>query len=137
MRKRRKTKSKTKHQKHEKLAMFAFLVTLLIAIGALYYMWQMSAQYGKSIQGLEAYAKVQWERDNPGVPYPGMVIRQTTTEPCCCETKGGRPLETYVTTGTSDTEEQRQGACLKLCSDKYLAIGMGIGRCGAYGLKYE
>jgi hypothetical protein len=54
-----------KHQKHEKLAITAFIVTLAIAILAFYYAYQQNVQYGKTVAGVMSYACLQYLQANP------------------------------------------------------------------------
>jgi len=50
------------HEKHEKMAVFAFLLTLVIAAGSLYYVWQVNVQYGKTIEGTRALGEIMYKR---------------------------------------------------------------------------
>lgn len=50
------------HERHEKMAVFAFLVTLIITAGAFYYVWQVNTQYGKTVEGVRALGEIMWKR---------------------------------------------------------------------------
>ena len=50
------------HQRHERLAVFAFLLTLVIASGAFYYVWQVNAQYGRTVEGVRSLGEIMWKR---------------------------------------------------------------------------
>ncbi|MEM3154760.1 MAG: hypothetical protein QW165_04320 [Candidatus Woesearchaeota archaeon] len=50
------------HERHEKLAVFAFLLTLVIAAGAFYYVWKVNVEYGKTVEGVRALGEIMWKR---------------------------------------------------------------------------
>ena len=47
--------------KHQKMAIAGFIITLVVAIIAFYYVWQMGVNYGKTIEGARALASI-WEK---------------------------------------------------------------------------
>jgi len=108
------------HFKHEKLAMYGFLIALIIAVGAFYYIWQSTVEYGRSIAGLESFACAQYQRENPGEPCPDFVLIQPELKVCCCETLSGTgrfgkyAVEAPVPKDADEyTYEQ---TCMKACS---------------------
>lgn len=50
------------HQRHERMAVFAFLLALVIATGAFYYVWQANVQYGKTVEGVRSLGEIMWKR---------------------------------------------------------------------------
>jgi len=52
----------SKHKQHEKMAIFAFLITVLIAAAAFYYLWQVQVQYGRTIEGTQALGEIMLKR---------------------------------------------------------------------------
>ncbi len=50
------------HKRHERLAVFAFLLTLVIAASAFYYVYQVNVQYGKTVAGVQALGEIMWKR---------------------------------------------------------------------------
>ncbi len=54
-----------KHEKHERLAITAFIITLAISILAFYYVWNQNVQIGRTIEGVRDYACTVYLRDNP------------------------------------------------------------------------
>lgn len=75
--------SSLNHQKHEKLAVFAFLLTLVIAAGAFYYIWQHN--YGLSVAGTQALAEIQWTRQQLQAEQPAQLSQDLLEMqlPCC------------------------------------------------------
>lgn len=73
------------HQKHEKLAVFAFLLTLVIAAGAFYYIWQVQTKYGLTIAGTQALAQIQWTRQQLEAEQPAQLNQELLEmKPPCC-----------------------------------------------------
>ncbi len=73
------------HQKHEKLAVFAFLLTLVIAAGSFYYIWQVQAKYGLSLAGTQALAQIQWTRQQLEAEQPAQLNQELLEmQPPCC-----------------------------------------------------
>lgn len=84
MRSVKKSKS-VKHTKHSKLAYAGFILALAISFLALYYIWTNTAGFGKSIQGLQNYACVQYLKENPGQKVcPSFTAIETAKDFCCC-----------------------------------------------------
>lgn len=50
------------HGRHERMAVFAFLLTLVIAAAAFYYVYQVNVQYGKTVAGVQALGEIMWKR---------------------------------------------------------------------------
>ena len=131
-----KQQKQTPHGRHEKLAVFAFLFTLLLAIGAFYYIWQNQSPYGKTLEGLQLYWEAEWKRTHPGEPLPVVVFEQPEKVPCCCKTKGGFANDIWAVVPKGSSEEVQLAECIGTCEEKFHAQGMGLGRCGKYGLSY-
>ncbi len=71
------------HEKHEKMAITAFIITLAVSILAFYYVYHQSVQYGKSVEGVLDFAKAQWAREHPGEPFPAQAtVAQTDVIYC-------------------------------------------------------
>jgi len=73
------------HQKHEKIAVFAFLAALLIAAGSFYYIWQVQARFGLSPAGTQALAQIQWTREQLIAEQPAQLNQELLEMkgPCC------------------------------------------------------
>jgi hypothetical protein len=54
-----------KHEKHERMAMTAFIITLAVAMLALFYAYQQGRTYGQTVYGLQSYACAVYLRENP------------------------------------------------------------------------
>lgn len=54
-----------KHQKHERIAITAFIITLAISIMAFYYVYQQNVHFGRTVEGVRNYACAVYLRDHP------------------------------------------------------------------------
>jgi len=50
------------HEMHEKVAVFALLLTLVIAAAAFYYVWKVNASIGRTIEGTRALGEIMYKR---------------------------------------------------------------------------
>ncbi len=73
------------HEKHEKIAVFAFLITLLIAAGAFYYIWQVQARFGLTVEGARSLGEIMWKRQQLEGQQPAQLSQDVLAMkwPCC------------------------------------------------------
>ena len=121
---------KSVSQKQYKSVVFAFVVTLLISMGAFYFIYQQNVTYGKSVQGLQKYACAQYMRETGASSCPSFTVIQATYELCCCETKGGFGLDVRAQVGVDATEASRAQACTQACGEYGAKQFIDFGRCG-------
>ncbi len=125
------SKSLSKHQKHETAALMAFIITVIIAGAAFYYVYQQNISYGLTIEGLRSYACAQYMRENPEEKdCPAFIAVQITETSCCCETKGGFGLDTRAKVSVDATEAEETMACQERCSEHGAKRFVGLGQCG-------
>ena len=118
------------HRKHEQVALVAFMLTVILATGALYYVWQQNISYGLTVEGLRAYACAQYMYENPRAKEcPDFIAVQITETPCCCETKGGFGLDTRAKVSVDATEAEQTMACQERCEEHGTTF-VTLGRCG-------
>lgn len=116
-------------QKHTKTAYVAFIITLAIAILALYYAWTTTPGYGKTIAGLQNYACVQWLKENPGqTTCPQFTAIETQKEFCCCynpesTSRFQGKMEVYV-----DVGQDPQASCAAKCAENARVL-QNVGNC--------
>jgi len=53
---------KQNHDKHERMAIIGFILTLFLAIGALYYIWQTQQSVGLSYKGTQDLGEILFKR---------------------------------------------------------------------------
>mgnify|MGYP007044044725 CR=1 FL=1 len=58
------TMKKTQPDHHERLAIAGFIISIILASAAFYYIYQVQVNYGRTIEGLRDYACVQWQKEN-------------------------------------------------------------------------
>lgn len=126
-----------KHPTHkqEKLAIFAFAVTLILAISAFYYIYNQQVQYGKTVEGLQKYFEAQWRREHPGEPVPIVTFEQPETVGCCCQLPSGGRFSKFgiqeVLPKSAD-ESIRVSICQDACAERgatFLAVQASNKRC--------
>ncbi len=88
-------KKRENHERHEKLALMAFLITIIIAGGAFYYIWQLQTQYGRTVEGAAQYAQAQAYREMWD-EWPAVHEQfKGTNGPCCVWLQNERNSQTY------------------------------------------
>ncbi len=69
------------------MAVFAFLLTLVIAAGAFYYVWQVNAKYGRTVEGTRALGEIMWKRQQleqmTTSEHPAVVQDFQAKDGCC------------------------------------------------------
>jgi len=71
------------HEKHEKIAIAAFIITIAVSVLAFYYVYQQNVAYGRSVEGVMAYACTQYLKENPGeTSCPKFTIVQQAQQYC-------------------------------------------------------
>jgi hypothetical protein len=129
VKKQSKTSSKHITPKHSKLAYAGFIIALAISFIALYYIWTHTAGFGKSIQGLQNYACVQYLKENPGEKTcPSFTAIETQKDFCCCynpnsQSKFGGKMEIYVAIG-----DNAELSCSLECKNNGRELD-NVGRC--------
>lgn len=78
---------------HERLAIAGFIISILLASAAFYYIYQVQINYGRTIEGLRDYACVQWQRENcadnePNCACPSFTLQIPEKKLCCCDLPG-------------------------------------------------
>lgn len=94
----------SKHKQHEKMAIFAFLITVLIAAAAFYYLWQVQVQYGRTIEGTQALGEIMLKRQQMQAEQAAMPEEFLATRAPCCvfleHPSRGSQLKVDVPTGS-------------------------------------
>ena len=119
------------HLKHERIATFAFIITLVIALAAFYYVWQQNVTIGKTVAGVRSFACVQYlNQHKDAETCPELVAYVTATAPCCCwnpastsRFKGKVQLYVPLPVGTDQTAE-----CTSACASASRVL-KNVGRC--------
>ncbi|MBI4145939.1 hypothetical protein HY489_01225 [Candidatus Woesearchaeota archaeon] len=91
-------KEKKDHVKHEKIAIAAFVITLILAGGAFYFVWKVNLGFGRTIEGLRDYACIQYQKENcPGeqCPCPDFTLYIPEKKQCCCDLPGEGRFSKY------------------------------------------
>lgn len=111
-------KQPVKHEKHEKMAITAFIITLAISIIAFYYIYQQNVQFGRTVEGVQDYACSVYLRENPkAATCPVFVAVETEMIDCCCRTQGGFGLQVQALAPESDrTGIMAQRSCIAKCA---------------------
>ncbi len=119
--------------KHEKLAIAGFVIALILAMVAFYYIYQ-NVQYGRSLEGLQRYACVQYLQQNPGESTcPEFVLIQPQNVACCCDTGGTSRFhiyQVYAQVGKDASDTEITQACSAKCTEGGpRATLVNVGRC--------
>jgi len=115
-----------KHQKHERMAVAAFIITLAIAIIAFYYVYQQGRTQGQTIAGLRAYYCTSEKLSEEECADITFVQPESIT--CCCETQGGFALDTTTTVIKEANEFEQVQACQNRCEELATTF-VDLGRC--------
>ena len=109
-----------KSVKHEKLAVAGFVIAIILAMAAFYFIYQ-NVQYGRSLEGLQRYACVKYLQENPGETVcPQFTLVQPQNVACCCDTGGTSKFHKYqiyaqVAKDAEDPEIVQK--CTEKCSE--------------------
>ena len=119
--------------KYEKIATAAFIIAIALALVAFYYIYK-EVQYGRSLEGLQRYACVQYLKENPGeTECPEFKLVQPVKQACCCDTGGTsrfHKFESYADVPKGSTEFQLTEACTNKCKEGGpRAMLLNVGRC--------
>ena len=109
-----------KSVKHEKLAIAGFIVAIILAMAAFYFIYQ-NVQYGRSLEGLQRYACVKYLQENPGeTTCPQFTLIQPQSAACCCDTGGTsryHKYQIYAQVAKDAEEPEIVQACTKKCAE--------------------
>ncbi|MBW2969832.1 hypothetical protein KY309_03655 [Candidatus Woesearchaeota archaeon] len=122
-----------KSVKHEKLATLAFVLAILIAVVAFYFVWQ-NIQYGRSLEGLQKYACVKYLQEHPGETVcPDFTLVQPQQIACCCDTGGTsrfHKYQAYASVPKTADDFAKAQACTEKCSEGGPKASLiNVGRC--------
>ncbi len=108
-----------KRVRHEKLAAAGFIIVLIIALGAFYYIWKTQIQFGRTIEGLRSFACSQWAKENkkPVSECPDIKLIQPETALCCCSTGSSGKFNKYEARVIVPKNSGEQ-AIIPVCNDK-------------------
>lgn len=122
---------KRSHKQQRELAVFAFGVTVVLALAIFYILWS-GAFFGRTIEGTRSLACVQWQQENPGQACPDFVIKQPELQMCCCQLIGGTSefsqYQINIQVFEGANEQERAATCNDACAEGN-GLLMGMGRC--------
>ncbi len=73
-----------KRTKQEKKAIAGFVIAVIIALAAFYYIWQAGIQYGRTIEGTRALGEIMWKRQQLQAEMPTVPEELMTKRAPCC-----------------------------------------------------
>ncbi len=105
-------------KKDRRLENVILLIVVIAALAGVWYMYQASV--GRAF--LQA---------------PTFVVRQTTTEFCCCQTAQGKLFEVFGAVAKDADEFKKAEVCKNLCEVEHSTVRhpsvlIGPGKCGLY-----
>lgn len=77
------SKKSKKADKQLKLAIAGFVLAIVLAGGAFWYIWQAESQYGRTVEGTQALAEIMWKRQQLEKEQPAPVQDFNAAQGCC------------------------------------------------------